>query len=578
MLHSRRLLVLLLVPILGLGAWFGVDRWADATRAANQAAGPLAADPSTTSPTAKPSTTRPSAKATHSSARPSSTAPTIQPRPTPQVVQGWIENVEPVQYYVDPDAPAPATSGPTGQPSATTSRPAPTSAATSGPDDDPALPTPSTAPTTEQPPANTETPQPGEPEPTQPATTPPASADPTQPDVPAPEATDDPTENRAPEASQSPKPSTTPAVTDTPTGTALPSVTPTPTPSATPTPTSSATPTPTPSATPTPTPTPTPEPSEHPSPEPSGDPSPQPSPEPTEEPSEEHTEEPSEEPASPANRSPELVSYDKVSAFINAVAPMAQETQREYGVPASVTLAQAILESGWGGSTLSRYGQAYFGVKCSSNNGPYVTNCVQLPTWEVINGQNVTVMAYFRSYQSLTDSILDHGHFLRNNSRYAPAFRTSDPREFARAIHAAGYATDPQYANKLISLIDYNGLERFDRGELAGTVPVINGIGARYDELGGVNGPLGTAVGIESDGPVAGSRLVSFDTGVIIWTEEHGSHAITGAIWDHYRLDPNVRSRLGAPTTDEMDYADGTIQYFQGGSIYNGPSGAKLSN
>ena len=142
MLHSRRLLVLLLVPILGLGAWFGVDRWADATRAANQAAGPLAADPSTTSPTAKPSTTRPSAKATHSSARPSSTAPTIQPRPTPQVVQGWIENVEPVQYYVDPDAPAPATSGPTGQPSATTSRPAPTSAATSGPDDDPALPTP----------------------------------------------------------------------------------------------------------------------------------------------------------------------------------------------------------------------------------------------------------------------------------------------------------------------------------------------------------------------------------------------------------------------------------------------------
>ena len=88
-----------------------------------------------------------------------------------------------------------------------------------------------------------------------------------------------------------------------------------------------------------------------------------------------------------------MVSYTKVATFINAVAPMAQESQRIYGVPASVTLAQAILESGWGGSTLSRYGQAYFGVKCSSDTGPYATNCVKLPTWEVINGQNVTVMA-----------------------------------------------------------------------------------------------------------------------------------------------------------------------------------------
>ena len=77
------------------------------------------------------------------------------------------------------------------------------------------------------------------------------------------------------------------------------------------------------------------------------------------------------------------------------------------------------------------------------DTGPYATNCVKLPTWEVINGANVTVMAYFRSYDSLTDSILDHGHFLRNNSRYAPAFRTTDPASFARAIHAAAMQPTP---------------------------------------------------------------------------------------------------------------------------------------
>ena len=458
----RRLLVLLLVPLLGLGTWFGLTRLLESFFTVDRAAqAPAFVAPSITpASTASPSAT-PASPSTAPSTTPSSTpaAPVAEasfsPRPTPVTVPGWVEQVEPVNYYTDPDSPAPPVQTPT----------AATDAAVE--DEAEGARSPMSAPSTE-------------------------SATPT------------------------------------------PTETPTPTPTETPTPTPTETPTPTP--TPTATPTPTPEPS----------------------------------PSAPPNngRSSEVVSYTKVATFINAVAPMAQESQRIYGVPASVTLAQAILESGWGGSTLSRYGQAYFGVKCSSDTGPYATNCVKLPTWEVINGQNVTVMAYFRSYQSLTDSILDHGHFLRNNSRYASAFNTTSPQSFARAIHAAGYATDPQYANKLIDLIEYNDLERFDRGEMAGTVPVVNAIGDVYKSTGGVNGHLGTAVGIESDGPVSGSRLVSFDTGVIIWTSQSGAYAVSGAIWDHYRLDPDVRSRLGAPTSGEVPYADGVIQRCQGGAIF----------
>ena len=98
-------------------------------------------------------------------------------------------------------------------------------------------------------------------------------------------------------------------------------------------------------------------------------------------------------------------------------------------------------------------------------------------------------------------------------------------------------------------------------------MPVSGAIGVVYQSQGGVNGPLGTAVGMKSDGPVPGSRLVSFDAGAIIAMPATGTHALSGAIWDAYRLDPDVRSRLGVPTSDEIAFGDGAIQYFQGGSI-----------
>jgi flagellum-specific peptidoglycan hydrolase FlgJ len=87
-----------------------------------------------------------------------------------------------------------------------------------------------------------------------------------------------------------------------------------------------------------------------------------------------------------------------------------------------------------------------------------------MPTKEFLNGKWVTVNAKFRKYDSPAGSFADHGKFLRDNSRYANAFKhTDNAAQFAREIHKAGYATDPTYADKLISIINKYGLERFDK-------------------------------------------------------------------------------------------------------------------
>jgi peptidoglycan hydrolase-like protein with peptidoglycan-binding domain len=147
------------------------------------------------------------------------------------------------------------------------------------------------------------------------------------------------------------------------------------------------------------------------------------------------------------------------NAFLDRVAADAIKSQRQTGVPASVTLAQAVLESGWGKSTLSTKANNFFGIK---GEGP--AGHVLMPTKEFLNGKWVTVNAKFRKYDSPAGSFADHGKFLRENSRYANAFKhTDDAARFAREIHKAGYATDPAYSDKLISIIKQYGLERFDK-------------------------------------------------------------------------------------------------------------------
>jgi hypothetical protein len=148
--------------------------------------------------------------------------------------------------------------------------------------------------------------------------------------------------------------------------------------------------------------------------------------------------------------------------FIDAVGRAAQHSRKSSGVPASVTVAQAILESDWGRSRLSRQGNNLFGIKAlGSVSGP--AGVVTLSTWEHLNGGDVVVQAPFKAYYTLEQSIDDHGTFFTRNKRYASALAVAnDARAFARAIQAAGYATDPGYADKLIGLMDRYNLYRFD--------------------------------------------------------------------------------------------------------------------
>jgi tellurite resistance protein len=156
--------------------------------------------------------------------------------------------------------------------------------------------------------------------------------------------------------------------------------------------------------------------------------------------------------------------------FIRRVARGAQRGFKEFGVPASVTIAQAILESAWGTSGLSRKANNYFGIKAQRSGsritfGSIAIGSVDFLTREQVGGGSITVTAPFRKYASIADSFRDHGKFLRENSRYRPCFtHMHEPNEFARALQRAGYATDSHYADSLIGLMRGHNLYRFDKG------------------------------------------------------------------------------------------------------------------
>jgi flagellum-specific peptidoglycan hydrolase FlgJ len=151
--------------------------------------------------------------------------------------------------------------------------------------------------------------------------------------------------------------------------------------------------------------------------------------------------------------------------FIAAAVPGAQAGWREYGVPPSVTIAQAILESGWGKSKLSAADKNYFGIKCF--NGVYGTianGCHVYNTQECTKaGTCFGTSATFRTYASMTNSIRDHGNFLKVNSRYKPAFTyTKDANKFIWNVWKAGYATDPNYYTKVTGIMSANSLYQYD--------------------------------------------------------------------------------------------------------------------
>ncbi|MEV0719734.1 sporangiospore maturation cell wall hydrolase GsmA [Asanoa sp. NPDC050611] len=160
---------------------------------------------------------------------------------------------------------------------------------------------------------------------------------------------------------------------------------------------------------------------------------------------------------------PPTVPPSGAAQFIARVAKPAQLGFQKYKVPASVTIAQAILESGWARSYLTRRDHSYFGIKCFGSPGTIALGCRTYATQECENGKCYDTTASFRAYKDATASFADHGYFLTVNDRYNNAFKYSNnPNQFAKEIHKAGYATSPSYANDLIKIMKSYDLYKYD--------------------------------------------------------------------------------------------------------------------
>jgi len=143
----------------------------------------------------------------------------------------------------------------------------------------------------------------------------------------------------------------------------------------------------------------------------------------------------------------------KINFYVKKYAPAATKNMRFFKIPASITLAQGILESGYGEGTLAKKANNHFGIKCHKE-------------WK---GKSIThdddeKDECFRSYKNPLRSYRDHSLFLVDRDRYSSLFTLNrkDYNGWAVGLKAAGYATDPKYADKLISLIERFNLTRFD--------------------------------------------------------------------------------------------------------------------
>lgn len=154
---------------------------------------------------------------------------------------------------------------------------------------------------------------------------------------------------------------------------------------------------------------------------------------------------------------------DEQKNFIETVGTLAKADVHGDKILPSLTIAQAILESGWGKSSLTRKANALFGIKATAQWKGRVFSC---KTQECYDGISlVPAAACFRAYDSWAESIADHGAFLCGLSRYKAVVGEIDYKAACKAVKAAGYATDPEYAGKLIRIIETYKLHQYDAPE-----------------------------------------------------------------------------------------------------------------
>ncbi|QCA29615.1 N-acetylmuramoyl-L-alanine amidase [Vagococcus xieshaowenii] len=160
------------------------------------------------------------------------------------------------------------------------------------------------------------------------------------------------------------------------------------------------------------------------------------------------------------NNSPGVETVDK-EAFIDKIATIAQHNYAQYRVLPSIVIGQAILESDWGRSELASYNNL-FGVKASEQEDK-----VLLPTQEFVHNEWQNVEAYFKVYPTIEEAIIDHNRLFNegvswDNQLYYGVLAADNYKEAANALQQAGYATDPDYANKIINVIEVYDLSKYD--------------------------------------------------------------------------------------------------------------------
>ncbi len=162
----------------------------------------------------------------------------------------------------------------------------------------------------------------------------------------------------------------------------------------------------------------------------------------------------------------------KVSTFLNEIIESAINGWTQYKILPSLTAAQAILESGWGTSTLASEYHNLFGIK-----GSYNGQTVDMPTEEYYSGAYHEIDDYFRVYASDSESITNYEELLSENSRYSNLIGETDAATAAEEIYEDGYATDPDYTEELEEIINEYNLTAWDSlaFEYSGTVVTTTG-------------------------------------------------------------------------------------------------------
>jgi len=153
----------------------------------------------------------------------------------------------------------------------------------------------------------------------------------------------------------------------------------------------------------------------------------------------------------------------KTSDFINTLLPHASNASETTGIPAHFMLAQAALESGWGKHEIRHPDNSpsynLFGIKAGSN---WQGDTVDTVTTEYINGIPQKTVEKFRAYSSYEEGFRDYANLLSNNPRYTNVINAQNPADFAYGLQKAGYATDPQYGNKLMRILNNPALSNQD--------------------------------------------------------------------------------------------------------------------